>query len=218
MKIFLDTAEVVEIEKGMQSGLVDGVTTNPSHVKKSGRCFEEVIADICKIVPEHVSAEAVAEGADAMVDEALRIASIAPQVVVKIPMTPAGMEAVAVLEHKKSVRTNVTMVFSAPQALMAMKAGASFVSIVLSRLENVAHESDSLVFDTMAIKENYGFQSEVIAGSVKSPLTILSCLRAGVDIATIPWALFQQLFLHPLTDAGLAQFDKDWAEVPKQAD
>jgi len=215
MKIFLDTADLASIRRGIETGLVDGVTTNPSHVAKTGKTFEEVVHEICQIVPEHVSAEAMAEGADGLVEEARRIASIAPQVVVKIPMTRDGLRAAAVLEKEHNVRTNVTMVFSPTQALLAMKAGASYVSIVLSRLENVGIEANQLIEDTMAIRRIYGFNSEIIAGSLKTQPTLLSCLRAGVDIATIPESLFDQMFQHPLTNDGLAQFAKDWASVPK---
>ncbi len=214
MKIFLDTADLKSIKRAASTGLIDGVTTNPSHVAKTGRCFEEVVKEICDFVPGHVSAEAMAEGVDGMVEEACRIAAIAPQVVVKIPMTRDGLGAVKILEGQKKVRTNVTMVFSPTQAMLAMKAGASYVSIVLSRLENAGIEADRLICDTMEIKERYAFTSEIIAGSLKTQPTLLTCLRAGVDIATIPESLFDQMFYHPLTDAGLDQFAKDWKTVP----
>jgi len=215
MKIFLDTADIESIKRASASGVLDGVTTNPSHVAKTGRAFEEVVAEICQIVPGHVSAEAVAESRDDLIAEAERIASIAPQVVIKIPMTPAGIAAVGVLEREKHIRTNVTMVFSPTQANLAMRAGASFVSIVLSRLESVSIESDRLIQDTMTIKKQYGFATEIIAGSVKTQPTLLTCLRAGVDIATIPETLFFQMYEHPLTVTGLMQFAKDWQSVKR---
>lgn len=214
MRIFLDTGDVDAIAKAYQTGLVDGVTTNPSHIAKTGRKFKEVVKEICGIVPGPVSAEAVAENADDLVRAAGDIASIADNVVVKIPMTVEGLKAVPVLEKKK-IRTNVTMVFSSTQASLAMKAGASFVSIVLSRLDAVANESYILVEDTMIVKDNYDFTSEIIAGSMKTQNHVLSCLRAGVDIVTIPDSLFFQMFKHPLTDAGLEAFEKDWKNVPK---
>ncbi|HXK60413.1 MAG TPA: transaldolase family protein [Acidobacteriota bacterium] len=217
MKIFLDTADIDAVRKAHATGLLDGVTTNPSHIAKAGRVFEEVIREMCTVVAEHVSVEAVADNTDGLVMEARRLAAFGPQVVVKIPMTREGLRAVPILEREHRIRTNVTMVFSPTQALLAMKAGASFVSIVLSRLENVAIESDRLINDTMAIKRQYGFKSEIIAGSLKTQPTLLSCLRAGVDIGTMPEDLFNQMFQHPLTELGLAQFDRDWQKVKKEA-
>ncbi|MCK4966209.1 fructose-6-phosphate aldolase [bacterium] len=214
MKIFLDTGNVDTIKRAYETGLVDGVTTNPSHIAKTGRKFKEVVKEICSIVPGPVSAEAVAENSADLVIAAEDIASLADNVVVKIPMTVEGLKAVPILEEK-NIRTNVTMVFSSTQATLAMKAGASFVSIVLSRLDAVGNESYILVEDTMIAKSNYDFTSEIIAGSLKTQNHILSCLRAGVDIVTVPDSLFFQLFKHPLTDSGLEAFDKDWKNVPK---
>jgi transaldolase len=216
MKIFLDTADVNAVRRVQATGLLNGVTTNPSHVAKAGRVFEDVIQDICKLVPEHVSVEAVADTLEGLVAEARRLAGFGPQIVIKIPMTHEGLCAVPILEREHRIRTNVTMVFSPTQAMLAMKAGASFVSIVLSRLENVAIESDRLIEDTMAIKRQYGFTSEIIAGSLKTQPTLLCCLRAGVDIATVPEDVFNLMFEHPLTQMGLAQFERDWEEVRSQ--
>jgi transaldolase len=215
MKIFLDTGDVEAIKKAYDTGLVDGVTTNPTHIAKTGRKFRDVVKEICAIVPGPVSAEAVAEGADKLVAAAEDIASIASNVVIKIPMTPEGLKAVPVLEKQKGIKTNVTMIFSSTQAFLAMKASASFVSIVLSRLDAVGNESYILVEDAAVIKANYGFASEIIAGSVKTQNQVLSCLRAGIDIATLNPQLFWQLYKHPLTDSGLAQFAQDWENVPK---
>ncbi len=212
MKIFFDTAEVDAIRTGVESGLVRGVTTNPTHILKSGAVFEEVVRQICDIVPEHVSAEPVAHSADDLIRGAERIAGMHPKIVVKIPMTRDGIKVVPVLESQ-GIRTNVTMVFSPTQAFLAMSAGASFVSIVLSRLEKVGQETDRLIEDTMLIKQNYGFPSEVIAASIKTQPTLLICLRKKVDIATIPPSLFDELFQHPLTDSGLDQFNRDWEKV-----
>jgi transaldolase len=215
MKIFLDTGDVEAVRKAYDTGLIDGVTTNPSHIARTKRRFGDVVEEICSIVPGPVSAEAVAETADGLVEEAVRIASLAPNIVVKIPMTVEGLKAAAVLENAKNVKTNVTMIFSSTQSLLAMKAGASFVSIVLSRLDAVANESHILVEDTVTIKKNYGFGSEIIAGSMKTQNHILACLRAGVDIVTLSPDLFFQMFKHPLTAEGLAQFAEDWESVPK---
>ncbi len=215
MKIFLDTGDVEAVRKAYDTGLVDGVTTNPSNIAKTGRKFEDVVKEICSIVPGPVSAEVLSETADGMVEEAGRVTAIAPNVIIKIPMTPEGLKAVPVLEKKKNIKTNVTMIFSSTQAFLAMKAGASFVSIVLSRLDAIANESYILVEDAVGIKLNYGFESEIIAGSMKTQNHILSCLRAGVDIVTINDQLFFQMFKHPLTDTGLAEFAQDWKKVPK---
>lgn len=216
MKIFLDSADVESIRKAQGTGLLDGVTTNPSKIARSGRRFREVVREICTIVPGPVSAEAMGDTAEELIHQAREIAALAPNVVVKLPVTPAGLEAAAALERgEKRVRINVTMVFSATQALLAMKAGASFVSIVLSRLDACGGESEVLVRDAAAIRESYGFRSEIIAGSLKTQQHILSCLRWGIDIATVPESLFFQMFQHPLTEAGLEQFKKDWAHVPQ---
>ncbi len=215
MKIFLDTGDVEAVHKAYDTGLIDGVTTNPSHIAKTGKKFKDVVKEICSIVPGPVSAEALADTSDGLIEEAQEISTVAPNVVVKIPMTVEGMKAVPVLEKEKNIKTNVTMIFSSTQAFLAMKAGASFVSIVLSRLDAVANESYILVEDAVTIKNNYGFDSEIIAGSMKTQNHVLACLRAGVDIATVNPDLFFQMFKHPLTDAGLAQFAKDWEQVPK---
>jgi len=215
MKIFLDTGDVEAVRKAYNTGLIDGVTTNPSHIAKTGRKFKDVVKEICSIVPGPISAEALAETSDSLIEEAQEISAVAPNVVVKIPMTAEGMKAVPILEKQKNIKTNVTMIFSSTQAFLAMKAGASFVSIVLSRLDAVANESYILVEDAVTIKNNYGFDSEIIAGSMKTQNHVLACLRAGVDIATVNPDLFFQMFKHPLTDVGLAQFAKDLEKVPK---
>jgi len=215
MKIFLDTGDVDAIRRANATGLVDGVTTNPSHIARTGRPFKEVVKEICDIVSGPISAEVMAEDAAGMVTEAVEIAGIAPNVAVKIPMTVEGMKAVPILEEEKSIATNVTMIFSSTQAFLAMKAGATFVSIVLSRLDAVGNESDILVADAVQIRDNYGYTSEIIAGSMKTQNHVLSCLRSGIDIVTINPDLFFQMFKHPLTDSGLADFAKDWEKVPK---
>jgi len=215
MKIFLDTADVEAVRRAHATGLLDGVTTNPTKIAQSGRRFEEVVAEIASITPGPVSAEAMSETADDMVEEACRIAAIAENVVVKLPMNVEAMKAIPILEREKSVRVNCTMIFSATQALMAMKAGASYASIVLSRLDAIAGDSSSLVFDTMAIKANYDFETQIIAGSVKTQNHLLTCLRAGLDIVTIGESLFRRMFEHPLTDRALEQFAEDWKKVSK---
>jgi transaldolase len=214
MKVFLDTSIVSEIKKGADTGLVYGVTTNPSIIAKSGRKFLEVIKEITEIIDDHISVEVMAEDAAGMVAEAVEYKKLGPQIAIKVPMTVEGLKAVPILEFEKDIRVNVTMVFSAAQACLAMKAGASYVSIVLSRLDAIGTESIQLINDTMLIKENYGFDSEIIAGSVKTQNQLLDCMRAGVDIATIPMSLFEQMYQHPLTASGIEGFKKDWAKVP----
>ena len=215
MKVFLDTGDVEAVRKAAETGLLDGVTTNPSHIAKTGRKFRDIVKEMCHIVSGPVSAEVLSETADGMIAEAQELASLAPNIVVKIPMTVEGLKAVSVLEEEKDIETNVTMVFSSTQAFLAMKAGASFVSIVLSRLDAIANESDILIEDAVTIRDSYGFTSEIIGGSVKTQNHVLACLRAGVDIVTVNPDLFFQMFKHPLTDQGLAQFAEDWKDVPK---
>ena len=193
MKIFLDTADIEAIKRANETGLLDGVTTNPTLIAKTGKTFYRTVEEICKVVKGPVSAEAVAETAEDMVIEACAISQVAPNVVVKIPMTVEGMKAVRTLENEKGIHVNVTMIFSVTQAHLAAKAGASYISIVLSRLDAVCNESSILVEDTMQMLANYDYKAEVIAGSVKTQNHILSCLRAGVDIATVPESLFFQL-------------------------
>jgi transaldolase len=215
MKIFLDTGDVEAVRRVAQTGLLDGVTTNPSHVARTGRKLRDIVKEICGIVAGPVSVEVLSETAEAMVREARDLASIAPNVAVKVPMTVEGLKAVPILEREHQIKTNVTMIFSASQAFLAMKAGASFVSIVLSRLDAVGNESEVLVQDAAVIRNNYAFDSEIIAGSVKTQNHVLACLRAGIDIATLLPELFFQMFQHPLTERGLAQFAQDWQKVPK---
>jgi transaldolase len=215
MKIFLDTGDVEAVRRAAGTGLLDGVTTNPSHIARTGRKFRDIVQEICGIVAGPVSAEVLSETAEGMIREARDLADIAPNVVVKIPMTTEGIKAVPILEREHRIKTNVTMIFSSTQAFLAMKAGAAFISIVLSRLDAVGNESEILVQDAAVIRNNYAFDSEIIAGSVKTQNHLLACLRAGIDIATMNPELFFQMFQHPLTDVGLAQFAKDWGKVPK---
>ena len=214
MKIFLDTGDIEAIKRANDTGLLDGVTTNPTHIAKTGRKFQDVVKEICGIVSGPVSVEAVAETAADLVREAEKAAQLAPNVAIKIPMTAEGLKAVPILEQK-GIKCNVTMVFSATQSYLAMKAGATFVSIVISRLDAVCNEGDILISDAVTIKRNFGFGSEVLAGSIKTQNHVLSCLRTGVDVVTIPESLFFQMYKHPLTDVGLAQFAEDWESVPK---
>jgi transaldolase len=212
MKIYLDTADVEAIRKAYDTGLLDGITTNPSKIEETGRGFFEVIREICSIVPGPVSAEAVADTTSEIVENAERLSALAPNVVNKVPMSVEGLKAAAILE-KKGMRVNVTMVFSPDQACLAMKTGAFIVSLVLSRLDKIAGDSVSLVEDTVRIKKNYGFVSNVLAASLKTRQHALSCMRAGADIISVPESLFFEMFRHPLTDQGLAEFEKDWKKL-----
>jgi transaldolase len=213
MKIFLDTADVDAIRKANDTGLLDGITTNPMKIAETGKPFYSVIEEICSIVAGPVSAEAVAHSAADIVREAEKLAAIAPNVVNKVPMNVEGLKAAAILEQEKDIRVNVTMVFSADQALLAMKTRATFVSIVLSRLDKIGSESDILVDDTVTVKENYGFTSEILAASLKTRNHVLNCLRHGVDIISVPDSLFFEMFQHPLTDQALAGFDEVWEKI-----
>jgi transaldolase len=215
LKIFLDTGNAEAVRKAQYTGLLDGVTTNPTHIAKTGKKFSEIVKQICGICPGSISVEAMGDTSDELIQNAQKITKLAPNIVVKIPMTVEGLKAVPFLEREKDIRTNVTMIFSSTQAFLAMKAGATFVSIVLSRLDAIATESYILLEDAVLIKQNYGFVSQVLAASLKTQNHVLQSLRAGADIATVPDFLFFQMYEHPLTDAGLAQFKKDWQGVPK---
>ncbi|MBA7676373.1 Transaldolase [subsurface metagenome] len=214
MKIFLDTGDVEAIKRAHDTGLLDGITTNPTHIAKTGRKFQDVVKEICGIVSGPVSVEAMADTAEGLVREAQKAAQLAPNIAIKIPMTVEGLKAVPILEDK-SIKCNVTMVFSSTQTYLAMKARATFVSIVISRLDAVCNEGDILISDAVTIKHNFNFSSNVLAASLKTQNHVLSCLRAGVDIVTVPESLFFQMYKHPLTDIGLAQFARDWEGVPK---
>ncbi|UPQ86006.1 fructose-6-phosphate aldolase [Ignavigranum ruoffiae] len=209
MKIFLDTANIAEIKRINQLGIVDGVTTNPSLVSKEGRNFEEVIKDICSVVPGPVSAEVIGLTHDEMVNEARQIAKWADNVVVKIPMTQEGLKAVHTLSQE-GIKTNVTLIFSAAQALLAMKAGATFVSPFIGRLEDIGTDAYQLIADIRQIIDVYGFSTEIIAASVRNPYHFEMSAKLGAHIATVPSSLFEKLMAHPLTDQGIEGFLKDW--------
>lgn len=214
MKFFIDTANIQEIKQATRMGLVDGVTTNPTLVSRENRPFLEVIREICETVDGPVSVEAISMTSEELIPEARKLSQIHPNVVVKIPMTLEGMVAVRQLE-REGVRTNVTLVFSPNQALLAMKAGASFISPFVGRLDDVAHEGMDMVADCLEIIENYGFTSKIIVASIRHPVHVLTAARMGAHIATIPYKVMVQLSKHPLTDVGIERFLKDWEKVPK---
>ncbi|CAB3287364.1 putative transaldolase [Methanocaldococcus lauensis] len=209
MKFFLDTANVDEIKKYAELGLVDGVTTNPTLVAKERRDFYEVVKEICEIVDGPVSAEVISTDAEGMVKEARELAKISDNIVIKIPMTKDGMKAVKILSAE-GIKTNVTLVFSPLQALLAAKAGATYVSPFVGRLDDIGHVGMKLVEDVVKIYKNYDIKTEVIVASVRHPWHVLEAAKIGADIATIPPSVMDKLFNHPLTDIGLERFLKDW--------
>jgi transaldolase len=215
MKLFLDSAEVDQIRTYVPWGVVDGVTTNPSLVAKSGRVFDEVIREICGIVDGPVSAEVTATDADGMVREGIHLAAIHPNVVVKVPLTPAGLVATRTFAER-DVRTNVTLCFSANQALLAAKAGASFVSPFIGRLDDVGQRGLDVIADVMAIYRAYPkIRTEVIVASVRHPEHVREAAKMGAHIATVPPKLLDAMVGHPLTDKGLAAFLADWEKAKR---
>ncbi|NLZ17475.1 MAG: fructose-6-phosphate aldolase [Desulfobulbaceae bacterium] len=214
MKFFIDTANVDEIKKALALGMVDGVTTNPSLVAKESRPFIEILKEICTLVEGPVSAEVVSLDAVGMVAEARELVKIADNIVIKIPMIEEGLKAVKQLSGE-GIKTNVTLVFSATQALLAAKAGATFVSPFVGRLDDIATNGMDLIADIMAIYRNYGFITEIIVASVRSPMHVVDAARIGADIATIPYKVIAQLAKHPLTDIGMQQFLADWEKRKK---
>ncbi|MBO0446381.1 fructose-6-phosphate aldolase [Enterococcus ureilyticus] len=214
MKFFLDTANVDEIKRINELGLVDGVTTNPTIISKEGRNFKEVIIEICELVEGPVSAEVIALDTEGMLKEARDIAKWAENVVVKIPMTEAGLKAVHILS-KENIQTNVTLVFTVVQGLMAAKAGATFISPFVGRLDDIGTDSLALIKNLRNVLDQYGYSTEIIAASIRNLKHVEEVAELGADIATIPGSIFPKLWSHPLTDAGIAAFMKDWENFTK---
>ena len=212
MKFFVDTAEVADIKELNETGLLDGVTTNPSLIAKSGRDFLEVVAEICEIVDGPVSAEVAATDYDGMVAEGEHLAKIADNVVIKLPLTMDGLKACKYFTEK-GIKTNVTLCFSANQALLAAKAGATYISPFIGRLDDINLDGMQLIEDIRTIYDNYGFETEILAASIRSANHVSDSAIAGADVATIPPAVIRKLAEHPLTDKGLAAFVKDWAST-----
>ena len=215
MKFFLDTANLDEIKKVAAMGLLDGVTTNPTLISREKGAFKDIILSICEVVPGPVNAEVVSLDAEGMLREGRELAKLHPNVIVKIPMTRDGMVAVRKLANE-NIRTNVTLIFSPSQALIAAKAGASYVSPFIGRLDDVSQIGMELIEQIVAIYDNYDFETEVLAASLRHPVHVVEAALAGADIATVPAKVFDQLFLHPLTDIGIKNFLADW-EKAKQA-
>lgn len=214
MKFFIDTANVEEIRKGIDMGLVDGVTTNPSLLSKEKKDPDAVIREILALVDGPVSLEVIAKDYVTMVEEARKIASLGSNVVVKIPMTEDGIKAVRTLTDE-GIKTNVTLIFQPLQALIAAKAGASYVSPFIGRLDDISQRGMDIVEDTVVIFSNYGFETEIIVASIRNPVHVLEAARCGADIATIPFGVLKTLINHPLTDIGLERFLKDWETLKK---
>ena len=214
MKFFIDTANVEEIRKANDMGVICGVTTNPSLIAKEGRDFREVLKEITSIVDGPISGEVKATTTDAegMIKEGREIASMHPNMVVKIPMTAEGLKAVKVLA-KEGVKTNVTLIFSANQALLAAEAGASYVSPFIGRLDDINQDGFTLISDIVQIFENYGYETEIIAASVRHTMHVQQCALAGADIATVPYKVIMQMTKHPLTDQGIEKFMADYKKV-----
>ena len=214
MKFFIDTADVKEIREANELGLVDGVTTNPSLIAKSGRKFEDVIKEITGIVDGPISAEVIALDHDGMIAEAEVLAAIHPNIVIKLPMTPEGLKATKTLTGR-GIKTNVTLIFTPMQALLAAKAGATYVSPFVGRLDDISQDGMGIISEIRTIFDNYGYDAEIIVASVRNPIHVLDSALIGADIATIPYSVMIQLAQHPLTDAGIKKFLADWEKVPK---
>lgn len=209
MKFFLDTANVDEIRRVNDLGLCDGVTTNPSLIAKEGRPFEEVVKEICSVVDGPVSAEVIGLEKEQMIEEGRKLAKWADNIVVKIPMTEAGLGAIKVLASE-GIKTNCTLIFSVAQGLMAAKAGATYISPFIGRIDDIGENGMELIENLRIVLDNYGFDTEIIAASVRNIAHVEQSAEAGADIATIPGSLFPKLWSHPLTDKGIAGFLKDW--------
>jgi transaldolase len=216
MKLFLDTADIREIREANSWGILDGVTTNPSLVAREGRDFHEALRDICAEVQGPISAEVVGLEAEGMIAEGRGLAKIADNIVVKIPMVKEGLKAIRALSAE-GIRINTTLIFSSPQALLAAKAGAAYVSPFVGRLDDIGHDGMQLVREMREIFDNYGFRCEILAASIRHPVHVVEAARAGADVATIPFKVLESLLNHPLTDIGLQKFLKDWEKVPRAA-
>jgi len=214
MKFFIDTADIKEIRETAAMGLVDGVTTNPSLVAKTGRKFRDVLLEICDIVKGPVSAEVVTTTHDEMMKEARELAKLRDNIVVKIPLLPEGLKAVRSCADA-GIKTNVTLCFSATQALLAAKAGANYISPFVGRLDDISTDGMQLIGEILEIYDNYDFKTEVLVASVRHPIHVHQAARMGAHVATCPFSVLMQLAKHPLTDIGLAKFLDDWKKVPQ---
>lgn len=214
MKIFIDTADVDAIREYAEIGIIDGVTTNPSLIAKTGRKFEEVVREICEIVDGPISAEAISMEAPQMIEETRVLAEIHENIVVKIPLNAEGLKTVRVVSGE-GIKTNVTLCFSSPQALLAAKAGASYVSPFVGRLDDISAEGMGLIEEIVEIYDNYDLETEVLVASIRNPLHFVEAARMGAHVSTVPPNVLGQLLKHPLTDIGIERFLADWDKVPR---
>lgn len=214
MEFFLDTADIKEIETGLEWGLVDGITTNPSLIAKQGKNYLATVQEIARLVPGPVSGEVLATDFEGMMDQGHRLADLAENVVVKVPLTPPGLRAVAKLLDD-GIRCNVTLCFSSAQALLAAKAGAAYISPFIGRLDDVGEDGMELIDEIVSIYQNYDFETKVLVASVRHPIHIIQSAQLGADVATMPFKVLEQLFKHPLTDIGLERFLADWKKTGK---
>lgn len=214
MKLFIDTANVEEIKKANDLGVICGVTTNPSLIAKEGRKFEDVVKEITQIVDGPISAEVISLESEKMVQEALELAKIHKNIVIKIPMCLEGLKAVKVLSSK-GIKTNVTLIFSSAQALLAARAGATYVSPFVGRLDDIGQEGINLIREVSDIFSIHNIETEIISASIRNPIHVTASALAGAHIATVPYKIIEQMTKHPLTDAGIERFLKDWESVPK---
>lgn len=214
MKIFIDTANIEEIKKAKEWGAIDGVTTNPSLISKESREFKELVQEIVNIVNGPISVEAISTNAEGMIKEAVKMSEWSQNIVVKIPMIPDGLKAVKVLSAK-DIKTNVTLVFSVNQALLAAKVGATYVSPFIGRLDDIGHVGMQIVYDLVKIFNTYNFETEVIVASIRHPLHVIDAAKAGAHVATVPFNVIEKMLEHPLTDLGLKKFLEDWKKIEK---
>ncbi len=214
MKIFLDTANVEHIKEANSWGIIDGVTTNPTLIAREGRNFKEVVEEICSIVDGPISAEVVSMKSEEMVEEAKGLASIHKNIVIKVPLMPEGLKTIKKLKDL-NIKTNATLVFSPNQALLAAKAGATYVSPFIGRLDDIGHIGMDVVRDTMIIFENYNFETQVIVASIRNPIHVIDAALIGAHIATVPYDTLKKMVKHSLTDVGIERFLKDWEKIPK---
>ncbi len=212
MKFFLDTADISEIREAQETGLLDGITTNPSHVAKANRNFVDLVKEICEIVQGPVSAEVTAEAKDEMLRQGRFLADLAPNVVVKVPLTQEGLKAVKVFTEE-GIKTNVTLCFSSVQALLAAKVGATYISPFVGRIDDLGNEGMGTIREIRKIYDNYGFATQILTASTRSALHIQEAAMAGSDVATMPYTLFKKLVNNPLTEIGLKLFDTDWNKI-----
>ena len=214
MKFFIDTADINEIKAALEIGIIDGVTTNPSLIAKTGKDFKTVVDEICAVVDGHISVEAISMDAEGLIKDARELSKINKNIVVKIPMTEEGLKAVKKVSQE-GIHTNVTLVFSPTQAILAAKAGATYISPFVGRLDDISHIGMEIVEQIVNIYDNYDFSTEVIVASIRNPLHVVDAALMGADVATIPFGVIKQLVKHPLTDIGIERFLSDWKKVPK---